>query len=134
MPPVIDHLHRSVGRHRDQGDTEAVLVAALGISQDRGRLVVIPSAPVIPGDEDGGLVARGVGAPVVTLVAALRPTISDGIYDRRHPCWAAASVTAGVVRVLAGWSDPGDRLQATAGDGGQRIAQIGIVDIVSEVD
>src|SRR4029077_8120450 len=69
----------------------------------------------------------------VALVAALRPTISDGIYDRRHPGRTAAGVTGGVVRILAGWGDPGDRLQTTAGDSGQHVARIGKVDIVGEV-
>src|SRR5579863_6463651 len=45
---VADVSHRGISRDEDQRYTETVLIVALGTSQDGGRLMVVPSAPVIP--------------------------------------------------------------------------------------
>src|SRR5579872_436313 len=68
---IVHHM-RNVGwlgvrRDDNQGYTEAVFIGV----QDRRGNVIVPTSPVIPGDEDGGIL------PIRTT--------ADSIYDGRYP-------------------------------------------------
>ena len=70
-----------IGRYDNQRHAEAVDVSrspAHAVIDDFGRDVIVPAAPIVPGDDD-----RGVG-PI--------GAVADRVDDRRHPGWTAAVV------------------------------------------
>src|SRR5208283_5704129 len=97
---------RRVGRYHQQRDAETVLVVAFRLRQNSGLLVVVPAAPIVPRDEDGGVL------PVSAVIVA-GGTGADGVDDRRHPRGAAAVVGIRVVRVHSGGNHPAHRTEIT---------------------
>ena len=91
-----------VGGDDEEWDAEAEAhVVDLG-----GRDVIVPAAPVVPGDEDGGGVPEGA--------------VADGVDYGGDPVGAFGE-RAGVVGVIEGGDDPGDLGELALGDVGEDV-------------
>src|SRR5262245_31074180 len=115
MPEIADITYWRVGGDHNQRNTESILVVALEQRSNRWRLVIVPAAPVIPSDNDSGVVP--INFPVRT-----RWVVANGIDNGCHPIRSTDVVgTSGVIGILAGWDNPADRPEITTPDVGQHI-------------
>ena len=56
MPDVVYMSYRRVSGNHQQRNADPVLVVALGQRQNGRLLMIVPTAPVVPRDEDGCVV------------------------------------------------------------------------------
>jgi hypothetical protein len=91
MPKIVHVACRCIGGHDNQWNTESVLIVALHTVQDRRLLMIVPASPIIPSDDDRGVLPiaerlsiDGVGAGAV----------ADGVDNGSHPRGSATIVVA----------------------------------------
>src|SRR5215831_10987126 len=109
MTVVIYITRRGVRGHYEQWNTKAILVGTWRTIQYGRRLVIVPTSPVIPGDE-----YRGV-APVAFSAFAMGG-VADCVYDRSHPRRPSSIVAFCVIRILAGRNHPGHVAKVAGAD------------------
>ena len=79
---IADSLGGRVGGHYDQGHTESHLVTPIRVRSDRRGFMVVPAAPIVPGDNDRGVVPIRYLFAVNGVCAC---ALSDRVDDGRHP-------------------------------------------------
>src|SRR4029077_15988809 len=115
MPEIVDVTCRRVGGDDKQRNAESILVVAFVQRQNGWWLVIVPAAPVIPGDKDKGV------API-NFTVGTGWVVANGIDNGCHPIRSAGVVgTSGVIGILPGRNNPAHRSEITAPDVGQHI-------------
>src|SRR5262245_52400401 len=115
MPEIADKTWWRVGGDHNQRNTESILVVALEQRPNSWRLMIVPAAPVIPSDNESGVVPINFTVRTGWLVA-------NGINNGCHPIRSTGVVgTSSVIGILAGRDNPADRSEITTSDVGQHI-------------
>lgn len=84
---------RRISRNHEQRHPEASLIVLLAPAFFKdGWNMVVPAAPIVPRNEDGGVF------PIAGAVVAVG-IVADGIHDRRYPRGALPAVD-GMIRIL----------------------------------
>src|SRR6267378_6063761 len=115
IPEIADKTCRRVGGDDNQRNAESILVVALGQRQNDWWLVIVPAAPIIPGDKDRSI------API-NFTVGTGWVVSNGIDNGCHPGRSTGIVgISGVIGILPGRNNPAYRWEITAPDVGQHI-------------
>lgn len=70
---IADVSRRSVGGDHQQRNAKAVLVVPLRLGQDGWGLMVVPTSPIIPCDQDGGVLPTIPRTATATLACSRSP-------------------------------------------------------------
>jgi hypothetical protein len=115
IPEIADITCRRVGGDDNQRNAESILVVALGQRQNDWWLVIVPAAPIIPGDKDRSI------API-NFTVGTRGLVANGIDNGCHPSRSTGIVgIPGVIGILPGRNNPAQRSEITVANVGQHI-------------
>ncbi len=94
MIGIVDVPGPSVGGHYHQRNAEPIDISSapvVALADAVGRDMVVPDTPIVPGDEDSGVLPVDFAGFVAGVVAA------DGVHDGSDPRWSAAIGAASMV-------------------------------------
>src|SRR5580704_3567863 len=128
MPVIVHVACIRIGGDDNQWNTESVLIVALHTVQDRRLLVIVPASPVIPSDDDRGVLPIGERLSLHGVGAG---AVADGVDNGSHPGGSAAIVAAGVVGVRRRRSDPSQIVEIAISKIGQYLRKIISDDVAS---
>src|SRR6267378_7140868 len=115
MPEIADISCRRVGGDNNQWNAESILVVAFVQRQNGWWLVIVPAAPIIPGDKDSGVVP-------INFTVGTRWVVANGIDNGCHPSRSTGIVgISGVIGILPGRNNPAHRSEITVPDVGEHI-------------
>src|SRR5262245_49796543 len=115
MPEIVDITCRCVGGDDNQRNAESILVVALAQRPNGWWLVIVPAAPIIPGDKDSGILP-------INFTIGTGWVVANGIDNGCHPSRSTGIVgISGVIGILSGRNNPAQRWEITAPDIGQHI-------------